>query len=139
VGIAEITEVTWSTQANDRTVAQKSHWNKKIKSKGIKFLIGLFAPQSGALIAMRHTAIGEGSMPLIEPERISSDLTPILTTAFDDAWAKLKASGSVLAAEGYAPSTRALLAMRIIKTAQNGERDINRLVDDGISYLSELK
>jgi hypothetical protein len=29
-------------------------------------------------------------MPLIEPERISSDLTPILTTAFDNAWAKLK-------------------------------------------------
>jgi hypothetical protein len=78
-------------------------------------------------------------MPLIEPERISSDLTPILTTAFDDAWAKLKASGSVLAGEGYASSTRALLAMRIIKTAQNGERDTNRLVDDGIAYLSELK
>jgi hypothetical protein len=78
-------------------------------------------------------------MPLIEPERISSDLTPILTTAFDNAWAQLKASGSALAGEGYAPSTRALLAKRIIKTAQNGERDTNRLVDDGIAYLSELK
>jgi hypothetical protein len=78
-------------------------------------------------------------MPLIEPERISSDLTPILTTAFDNARAKLKASGSALAGEGYAPSTRALLAKRIMKTAQNGERNPNRLVDDGIAYLSELK
>jgi hypothetical protein len=88
---------------------------------------------------MRHTAIGEGSMPLIEPERISSDLTPILTAAFDNAWTKFKASGSALAGEGYAPSTRALLAKRIIKTAQNGERDTMRLVDDGLAYLAALK
>jgi hypothetical protein len=88
---------------------------------------------------MRHAAIGKGSMPLIEPEPISSDLTPILTTAFDNAWAKFKASGSALAGEGYALSTRDLLAKRIIKAAQNGERDTNRLVDDGIAYLSELK
>ena len=78
-------------------------------------------------------------MPLIAPEHISSDLTPILTTAFDNAWAKFKASGSTLAEEGYAASTRALLAKRIIKMAQNGERDTNRLVDDGMAYLSELK
>jgi hypothetical protein len=79
----------------------------------------------------------EGSMPLIEPQRISSDLTPILTKAFDNAWAKFKASGA-LAGQGCAPSTRDLLAKRIIKTAENGERDTNRLVDDGIAYLSEL-
>jgi hypothetical protein len=78
-------------------------------------------------------------MPLIEPERISSDLTPILTTAFDNAWAKFKASGSALAGQGCAPSTRDLLAKRIIKTAENGERDTNRLVDDGMAYLFELK
>jgi hypothetical protein len=30
---------------------------------------------------------------LMEQERISPDLTPILTTAFDNAWAKLKTSG----------------------------------------------
>jgi hypothetical protein len=76
---------------------------------------------------------------LIEQERISRDLTPILTTAFDDAWAKFKASGSALAEDGCAPSTRALLAKRIIETAQKGERDANRLVADGLAYLSELK
>jgi hypothetical protein len=42
-------------------------------------------------------------MPLIEPERISSDLTPILTTAFDNAWAKFKASGSALTGEAMHP------------------------------------
>jgi hypothetical protein len=65
---------------------------------------------------------------LIEQEHISPDLTPILTKAFDDAWAKLKTSGSALAENGCAPSTRALLAKRIIETAQKGERDVNRLV-----------
>jgi hypothetical protein len=76
---------------------------------------------------------------LIEQERILPDLTRILTTAFDNAWDKLKTSGSALAEDGCAPSTRALLAKRIIETAQKGERDANRLVEDGLTYLSELK
>jgi hypothetical protein len=76
---------------------------------------------------------------LLEQEHISPELTPILTTAFDDAWAKFKASGSALAEDGCAPSTRTLLAKRIIETAQKGERDASRLVEDGLTYLSELK
>jgi hypothetical protein len=76
---------------------------------------------------------------LIQKEKVEPDLTPTLTTAFDSAWARLKASGSPLANEGCAPSTRALLAKRIIETAQKGERDANRLVEDGLNYLAELK
>jgi hypothetical protein len=76
---------------------------------------------------------------LMEQEHVSPDLTPILTTAFEDAWAKFKASGSALAEDSCAPSTRALLAKRIIETAQKGERDASRLVEDGLTYLSELK
>jgi hypothetical protein len=76
---------------------------------------------------------------LMDQEHISPELTPILTTAFDNAWAKFKASGSALAEDGCAPSTRTLLAKRIIETAQKGERDANRLVEDGLTYLSELK
>jgi hypothetical protein len=76
---------------------------------------------------------------LMEQEHISPDLTPILTTAFDDAWAKFKASGSALAEDGCVPSTRTLLGKRIIETAQKGESDANRLVEDGLTYLSELK
>jgi hypothetical protein len=40
---------------------------------------------------------------LIEREHISPELTPILTTAFDNAWAKFQASGSPLAEDGCAP------------------------------------
>jgi hypothetical protein len=76
---------------------------------------------------------------LIEQKKITPDMTPILTTAFDKAWDKFKSSGSALAEEGCAPSTRVLLAKRIIETAQKGEKDVNRLVDDGLTYLFQLK
>jgi hypothetical protein len=76
---------------------------------------------------------------LIQQEKITPDMTPVLTTAFDKAWDKFKSSGSALAEEACAPSTRTLLAKRIIETAQKGEKDVNRLIDDGLTYLSELK
>ena len=47
---------------------------------------------------------------LIEQEKMTSDMTAILTTAFDSAWDEFKTSGSALAGDGCAPSTRALLA-----------------------------
>jgi hypothetical protein len=78
-------------------------------------------------------------LSLIKQDNISPDLTPILTKAFDEAWEKFKSSGSALAEEGCAPSTRALLAKRIIESAQKGKKDVNSLVEDGMRYLSELK
>jgi hypothetical protein len=74
-----------------------------------------------------------------EDNEILVDLTPMLTKAFDNAWTKFKASGNPLAGEGCSPSTRTLLAKRIIETATKGERDANRLIEDGVRYLSELK
>jgi hypothetical protein len=78
-------------------------------------------------------------LSLIEQDKNLSDLTPILEKAFDNAWAQFKTSGSPLAEEGCSPSTRALLAKRIIETARKGERDTYRLIEDGLLYLSELK
>ncbi len=65
--------------------------------------------------------------------------THILTTAFDKAWHRFKSSGSALADDACAPSTRALLAKRIIETAQRGERNIDRLVENGVTYLGGVK
>jgi hypothetical protein len=62
-----------------------------------------------------------------------------LTTAFDKAWDKFKSSGSPLADDACAPSTRALLAKQIIDIAQKGERNIDRLVENGVTYLQEVK
>jgi hypothetical protein len=76
---------------------------------------------------------------LLKEHKVALDLTQTLTNAFDTAWAKLNASGSALAQEDCAPSTRALLAKRIIETAETGERDVSRLVEDGLRYLAELE
>lgn len=76
---------------------------------------------------------------LLQQAAFDPEAVHILVTAFNKAWDKFKASGSALANDACAPSTRALLAKRIIETAQKGERDIDRLVEDGMAYLQELK
>jgi hypothetical protein len=76
---------------------------------------------------------------LIRDAGFNPDDTHILTKAFDRAWIKFQSSGHALAGETCAPSTRALLAKRIIETAQKGERSVDRLVEDGVAYLAEVK
>ena len=58
----------------------------------------------------------------------------ILTTAFDEAWKAVQASGVAL--EGRAEAVRELLALRIIEMAELGERDPHRLRDDALLYLA---
>ena len=59
--------------------------------------------------------------------------------AFNKGWDKFKSSGSALADNACAPSTRALLAKQIIETVRTGERNIDRLVENGVAYLREIK
>ena len=74
---------------------------------------------------------------LLQKAAFDPETTHVLTTAFDKAWEKFKSSGSLLA--GDAPATRALLAKQIIEIAQKGERNIDRLVENGVAYLQEVK
>jgi hypothetical protein len=76
---------------------------------------------------------------LVQDAGFRPEDTPTLIGAFEKAWEQFKESGSPLAGDACAPSTRALLAKRIIETAQKGERKIERLVDDGLAYLAEVK
>lgn len=76
---------------------------------------------------------------LLQQAGFRAEETQILTQAFDTAWSKFKASGSALAEDACAPSTRALLAKRIIEKARAGERHPDRLVDDALIYLAEVK
>ena len=75
---------------------------------------------------------------LLQKAAFDPETTHILTTAFDKAWDKFKSSGSALADDACAPSTRALLAKQI-DIAQKGERNIDRLVENGVTYLQEVK
>jgi hypothetical protein len=63
---------------------------------------------------------------LLREAAFDPETTHILTTAFNKAWDKFKSSGSALADDACAPSTRALLAKQIIETARTGERNIDR-------------
>jgi hypothetical protein len=76
---------------------------------------------------------------LLQQAGFNPEDTHILTEAFDRAWIKFEASGHALAGQACAPSTRALLAKRIVETAEKGERNVDRLVDDGLGYLAEVK
>jgi hypothetical protein len=73
---------------------------------------------------------------LLENAAFDLDTTALLTSAFDSAWDAVKKSGSPRAANENADSTRDLLAKRIIKMAQQGERDRQRLVDDALAHLT---
>jgi len=76
---------------------------------------------------------------LLQKEGFDPAATHILTAPFDKAWDTFKSSDSPLAQGTCAPSTRALLAKQIIETARTGERNIDRLVENGVAYLREIK
>lgn len=64
------------------------------------------------------------------------DTTIILASAFDAAWLSLQISNSPVAADDRAAETRSSLAQRIIETAQRGERDKRRLVEDALAQFA---
>jgi len=76
---------------------------------------------------------------LLAETAFDPDTVALLASAFDTAWNTVKKSGSPLAADDQAASTRELLAKRIIATAQKGERDRQRLVDDALAHLPAAK
>jgi hypothetical protein len=78
-------------------------------------------------------------VPLLQEAAFGPETTEILTTAFNKAWDKFKLSGSALASDACAPSTRALLAKHIIERARQGERNIDLLAENGLTYLREVK
>jgi tartrate dehydratase beta subunit/fumarate hydratase class I family protein len=73
---------------------------------------------------------------LFKKEAFDPDTTSLLASAFDSAWETVKKSGSHLAADGQALSTREILAKRIIERAQAGERDPVKLTSDALSHLA---
>jgi hypothetical protein len=67
------------------------------------------------------------------------ETTAALASAFDTAWETVKRSGSPLASDANAQSSRERLAKYIIAAAQDGERDLNRLVEGAVSHLAQQK
>lgn len=75
--------------------------------------------------------------PLIEKGSFDPETASLLASAFEIAWETVKKSGSPLAENGNAPLTREIIAKRIIETAQTGERNPQRLVEDAIIFVTQ--
>ncbi len=85
---------------------------------------------------------GETAVPIaliLANSAFDAETTALLASAFDTAWDMVKKSGSPLAADENAASTRDLLAKRIIEMGQQGERGRQRLVDDALAHLAVAK
>ena len=63
----------------------------------------------------------------------------VLTAAFDDAWARLQASGAPYSTPEYAEAARIHMARDIINAARRGECDQKKLSDDALLYLSRQR
>ena len=63
----------------------------------------------------------------------------VLTVAFDDAWARLEASGAPYGTPEYQMAGRTHLARNIIHAARRGEWDQKKLSDQALAYLSRQR
>lgn len=78
-------------------------------------------------------------IPFLEGASFDPETVALLASAFDAAWDTVRKSGSPLAGDAQAASTRERLAKKIIALAQNGERNQRRLIDDALAGLTGLK
>ena len=75
--------------------------------------------------------------PLIEKGSFDPETASLPTSAFEVAWETVKKSGSPLAENGSATLIREIMAKRIIETAQTGERNPQRLVEDATIFVAQ--
>ncbi len=66
-----------------------------------------------------------------DPETIN-----LLGDAFENAWQRIKTSGSRFARPAYANAMRELIAKHIIDMAQHGEREPIKLSDSAVQFLA---
>jgi|SRR5215467_558349 len=85
-----------------------------------------FLPKNGMVRSMNL---------LLADKAFDAETTQLLGSAFDAAWETVKASNGPLRDERHVASMRELLAKFIIATAEQGERDLNRLIEKALLRL----
>jgi hypothetical protein len=75
-------------------------------------------------------------IPFLQDNSFDPEAVAILGAAFDAAWGALQKSGSPLAGDAKAVTTRERLAKRIIEMGQKGMRNHQRLVEDARAHLT---
>lgn len=76
-------------------------------------------------------------IPLLTNSSFDPEAVATLSAAFDEAWEKLKQSGSSFTRPAYERAAREILAKHIIELAQRGERNRRRLCDSAIEFLAQ--
>jgi hypothetical protein len=69
-------------------------------------------------------------------EAFDTEAVRVMTTAFDRAWASVRASGAPFSASDYAERAREILGRYIIQAAKAGERDQRHLCDGALFELA---
>jgi hypothetical protein len=76
-----------------------------------------------------------------QPKELTRSFNPetrqILSLAVQDACDRIRRSGSTYAEPFYARIVRAILVRRINKNLLSGEKDVRRLSDDAILFLTQ--
>lgn len=67
-----------------------------------------------------------------DPEAVET-----LSAAFEDAWERLKQSGSAFTRPAHERGAREVLAKCIIEMAQRGERDKRQLSEAAVTFLAK--
>ena len=75
-------------------------------------------------------------IPFLRDSSFDPEAIAILGAAFDAAWDALQKSGSPLASDAQAATTRERLAKRIIERGQKGMRNHRRMVEDALAHLT---
>jgi hypothetical protein len=75
--------------------------------------------------------------PLLANSSFDPEAVEVLSGAYEDAWEKLKQSGSSFTRPAFERGAREILAKCIIEMAQRGERDRGQLSEAALTYLAE--
>ena len=87
----------------------------------------------------RPTQMGDNMVEILKFSRetaFTPETIQILAAALDEAWERLRQSGSRLARPAYSRAMREVVAKRIMEMAQRGVQDREALVADALRFIT---
>jgi len=92
-----------------------------------------------ATVLPRPTQLGDNMIEVLKLFRetaFTPETIQILAAALDEAWERLRQSGSRLTRPAYSRAMREVVAKRIIEIAQRGVQDRDTLVEDAVRFVT---
>ena len=92
-----------------------------------------------ATVLPRPTQMGDNMVEILKFSRetaFNPETIQILVAALDEAWERLRQSGSRLARPAYSRAMREVVAKRIMEMAQRGVQDREALVADALRFVA---